>query len=229
MPQDPSRDRKVGQSALMRAARGAALAALVVCASTAAARAGDDSDSLYNKFMRVLGLKNPLTMEYGIDYGERSPLVVPPTRDLPPPVTAGPPPAPNWPKDPDVKRHAQAKAEQKIVPHNDYVVESSRPLRPGELSVPGGARPNDTNAASGNASSQQDDRYPNSAAKKSIFSFDWFKKEQYATFTGEPARTSLTEPPAGYLTPSPDQPYGIGPEKKPPKIPTVADRMEPTR
>ena len=29
-------------------------------------------------------------------------------------------------------------------------------------------------------------------------------------FTGEPPRTALTEPPPGYQTPSPDQPYGVG-------------------
>jgi hypothetical protein len=40
-----------------------------------------------------------------------------------------------------------------------------------------------------------------------------FHKEQYATFTGEPARSALTDPPPGYLTPSPDQPYGIGDAK----------------
>jgi hypothetical protein len=228
MPQDRIRRRKVRHTTLIRAARGAALAALVVCANSPAAWAGDNN-SFYDKFLRVLGLKNPLTMEYGIDYSERSPLVVPPTRDLPPPVATAPPPTPDWPKDPDIKQRAQAKAEQKVVPGNDYVVESSRPLRPDELNAPGGARPSNTSAAPANASSQQDDRYPNSTAKKSIFSFDWFKKEEYATFTGEPARTSLTDPPAGYLTPSPDQPYGISPEKKPYKIPTVADRMEPTR
>lgn len=66
-------------------------------------------------------------------------------------------------------------------------------------------------------------------SKKSVFSFDWFKKEQYATFTGPPPRTSLTDPPSDYFIPSPDQPYGIGPSQKQYKVPTVADRMEPTR
>ena len=36
-------------------------------------------------------------------------------------------------------------------------------------------------------------------------------------FTGEPARTSLTEPPRGYQTPSPQQPYGLGLETQTPK------------
>ncbi len=38
-----------------------------------------------------------------------------------------------------------------------------------------------------------------------------------AKFTGEPPRASLTDPPAGYQTPSPDQPYGVG--KKGPEKP----------
>ena len=132
MPQDHVGGRKLGHTPLMRAAfmravLGAAFAALVVCANTAAARAGDgdDSDSVYNKLMRVLGMKNPLTMEYGIDYSERSPLVVPPTRDLPPPVAAAPPSTPDWPKDPDIKRRARAKAEQKVGPHVDWASESA--------------------------------------------------------------------------------------------------------
>ena len=36
------------------------------------------------------------------------------------------------------------------------------------------------------------------------------KKEETAKFTGEPPRASLTDPPPGYQTPSPDQPYGVG-------------------
>ena len=61
-----------------------------------------DNQSFTDKFLTTLGLKNPFAAQYGINYSERSPLVVPPTRDLPPPEAAGPPPTPNWPKDPDV-------------------------------------------------------------------------------------------------------------------------------
>ena len=42
----------------------------------------------------------------------------------------------------------------------------------------------------------------------------WFSKEEYASFNGEPVRGDLTEPPAGYRVPSPNQPYGISPDKK---------------
>jgi hypothetical protein len=38
-------------------------------------------------------------------------------------------------------------------------------------------------------------------------------KEEYTNFTGEPPRTSLTEPPVGYRTPSPAQPYGVGKQR----------------
>jgi len=62
---------------------------------------------------------------------------------------------------------------------------------------------------------------------KGLFSFDMFKKEQYATFTGEPPRTSLTDPPSGYMTPSPDQPYGVGSDKKYKyEVPTVGQHGE---
>jgi hypothetical protein len=51
-------------------------------------------------------------------------------------------------------------------------------------------------------------------------------KEEYAVFTGERTRTTLTDPPAGYLTPSPDQPYGVGKEKVQYKTSTVGSRQE---
>jgi hypothetical protein len=40
--------------------------------------------------------------------------------------------------------------------------------------------------------------------------FGGVKDGEQATFTSEPARSSLTEPPPGYRTPSPAQPYGLG-------------------
>ena len=41
----------------------------------------------------------------------------------------------------------------------------------------------------------------------------WFDREEYAKFSGEPVREDLTDPPAGYRVPSPDQPYGVGAPK----------------
>lgn len=224
MPQNQFQGRKVGRRGPMRArlayaAGGAALTALVVCTG-GVARAGDDdvssSTSIYDRLLQVIGVEGGAN----IQYGERSPLVVPPTRDLPPPQANAAPSLPDWPHDPDVARRTQAKAKEKPKPHPDYVIDSSRPLRPDELR--GSGAPGSGGTAS--ASAEGDVPRP----KKSIFDFSFFHKEEYATFTGEPSRTSLTDPPPGYLTPSPDQPYGIGPEQKKYKVPTVADRTTPT-
>jgi hypothetical protein len=54
----------------------------------------------------------------------------------------------------------------------------------------------------------------------------WFSKEEYGTFAGEPVRQNLTEPPPGYRVPSPEQPYGISPEKKAAKA-TAQDMTTP--
>jgi hypothetical protein len=227
MPFDRRNDRSAGRRVLPRLVLGAGLAAVLLCANTAAVRAGGDdpdNESAYSKIMRALGLKDPRTLDYGIDYNERSPLVVPPTRDLPPPQSAAPPPVADWPKDPDVARRNQAKKEDKVVPHPDYVIDSSRALRPDELNDVPGARTGDPGRAK-----EPDDVGVADTGKKNIWDFNIFKKEEYATFTGEPARQSLTDPPPGYLTPSPDQPYGISPEQKAYKVPTLADRVEPTR
>jgi len=229
MPQDRTTDDVTGgrrdcrRTAFLRVALCGAVAGVALCGSLAAARAGDDDiaskESFTDKFLNTLGLRNPFEPQYGINYSERSPLVVPPTRDLPPPVSAKGPPAPNWPVDPEVRSRATAKKEDRVSPHPDYVTDSSRPLRPSELNV------NAVNAPGTGDQSGSDER----GHKSSILSFDWLKQEDYGTFTGEPPRVSLTDPPPGYQTPSPDQPYGITPERKVYKPPTLGERMEPVR
>jgi hypothetical protein len=221
---------RIGQRMLVRAALGAGLAAMIACATTAA-RAGDDDDdgpSVLGRVLQGFGLKDPHATYDGIDYNERSPLVVPPTRDLPPPQSANVNPAPDWPKDPDIQRREKAKVAEKTVrPHRDYVQESSRPLRPDELNV---------NAPKGNAAGDGDSSADSlmkdprdTGAKKSLFSGIFAKKTEYATFTGEPSRDTLTDPPPGYLTPSPDQPYGVGQAPSQYKVKTLGERVEPTR
>src|ERR1700753_1247648 len=89
--------------------------------TTGIARAQDDDDDddktfeekIIGNIMAGIGATN---MENkGIDYRERSPLVVPAKLDLPPPdpgTSANN--APNWPKDPDVAaRKAAAKNQRK--------------------------------------------------------------------------------------------------------------------
>jgi hypothetical protein len=232
MPQDQIEARKVIRTVhFMRAAHGVAWVAIVICASTAMAHAGDDTmssgTSFYDKFLQVIGVEGGADVQYG----ERSPLVVPPTRDLPPPTADQAPAVPDWPHDPDIERAKRAKVKEKPQPHMDYVVESSRPLSPSELNVPG-PFPTSTGGRSADADPEAQPINPavTQPNTKGLFSFGFLNpnKAEYATFTGEPTRTSLTDPPPGYLTPSPDQPYGVGPDHKKYAVPTVADRMTPT-
>jgi hypothetical protein len=200
----------------------AAFALGLAAASGSAARAGDYDDpsgtTFTSKVLKAIGLPDPDHPEYEINYSERSPLVVPPNRNLPAPIATDRPPAPNWPQDPDFKkRQAAAKSDKPIRPA-DPVIEDGRPLRPDEL-IPKGSR---TSAPSSSPGIEP-------KGEKGVLTFDWFKKEQYGTFTGEPPRASLTDPPPGYQTPSPDQPYGIPPDSKPYKPPTLGERMEPQR
>jgi hypothetical protein len=199
----------------------AALAVGMACASASVARAGDYDDpsgsSFTSKVFKAIGLPDPDHPEYEINYSERSPLVVPPNRNLPAPIATDKPPAPNWPQDPDIKKR-QAKSEKITTPRVDPVLDDGRPLRPDEL-IPKGSRASAPSSSPGIEPKGQ----------KGLLSFDWFRKEEYGTFTGEPPRASLTDPPPGYQTPSPDQPYGIPPDRKPYKPPTLGERMEPVR
>src|SRR5262252_1248921 len=105
--------------------------------ATGAARAGDDEEDdktfeekIIEGVMRGIGATN---MENrGIDYRERSPLVVPPKLDLPPPASAAEAKAPpNWPKDPDEARRKAAIAARKKEKKDP--VADARPLSPDEL------------------------------------------------------------------------------------------------
>lgn len=229
MPQNQIEARKgIGTAHVLRAACAAVLTTVVICAGTAAARAGDDDTqgsggSLYDKFLQTIGVEGGPD----IQYNERSPLVVPPTRDLPPPSADQAPAVAGWPTDPDVVRARRAKVKEKPHPHADYVLDSSRPLSPSELNVPG-PLPGTTGGRPANADPESQPVNPavTQPNSKSLFSLGFLNpnRVEYATFTGEPARTSLTDPPPGYLTPSPDEPYGVGPEKKKYAVPTVASR-----
>ncbi len=222
MPQDRLCSRRLHSRRFGRAALFGAVAITMLYVAPEA-RADDDGPSFFGSIMHGLGFRRAGDNYEGIDYNERSPLVVPPTRDLPPPVSNNAPPVANWPKDADIARRKQAKKEEKpSYQVGDSVINASRPLNQGELN-PSGARPGNA-AGDGDSSADSQMNDPrDQGAKKSLFS-GLFKKEQYATFTGEPSRQSLTDPPPGYQTPSPDQPYGIGPAGTKYKPQTVVDR-----
>jgi hypothetical protein len=229
------RSRQIGRRGPARLVLGAAAAALLIGIATAPALAGEDDEdgaSVISRLMHTFGLKNPdeTVMGRGDAYSERSPLVVPPTRYLPPPVSDAAPPAPNWPKDPDVAQRQKAKKidNKASYQRGDSVIENSRLLRPDELDQRGtSTNPGDADSTADSLMVDPRDR----GAKKSLFSGlgNLFNRNEFGTFTGEPARTSLTDPPPGYLTPSPDQPYGVGQAPTTNKVKSLADRMEAPR
>ena len=202
-------------------------AVLLIGSADLRAMAEDDDDDtaldtkILRNVLKSLGLRRG---DEGIDYRERSPLVVPPSRKLPAPETASSNPGSAWPNDPDVRRARQAKSAP--VRSNPDPVDASRPLRPDQYQRSAPANP-DNNRPDG--TDRLDRSRPMSPAEleaKSLFSNMWRSNEEYATFGGEPPRANLTEPPAGYRTPSSAQPYGVGKQKwdyKP------IDRMEPVR
>src|ERR1051325_4460440 len=92
-----------------RAGAAAALGAVLLVGHVGSAIAEDDDEddlTFEQKFIR--NLLNP-GAGAGIEYRERSPLVIPPARDLPPPEADASKPAPNWPTDADQKRKAAKK------------------------------------------------------------------------------------------------------------------------
>ncbi len=177
MRQRKPHDRNARGTTQLRAAlwRGVLSAALIALLVGLGAPAAHSAPSAWNKFMQFLGMKPPAGAD--IDYTERSPLVVPSTRDLSPP-TSQPPLVADWPNGPPPVHRARRKAE--IIPPAVPINNPNPPVK-----------------------------------KKAWYNpASWFSKEEYAKFTGEPARVRLTDPPAGYRTPSPDEPYGVGRDKK---------------
>ena len=119
--------------------------------------------------------------------------------------------APNWPKDPDEARRKAAAANRK---KSINPLEASRTLSPSELNPPGtrGApvRRKDEGGAPGEASNSMVLSPSQLGVKTSFSSIFGSAKNESAPFTGEPARESLTQPPSGYQTPSPNYAYGTG-------------------
>lgn len=186
---------------------GCAFAALL---TVAPARAEDIFDSV----MKSVGLQGGDTPD--INYRERSPLVIPPGRDLPPPETSASAAVPNWPVDADVKRAKKEKAKREQSAPPEVWQEAGRPLRPHEMQGLPRTGPYTSTGNNANMSEYEGQRLsrPDELKSKSLFgNIFGNKNEEAAKFTGEPPRASLTDPPAGYQTPSADQPYGLGKEK----------------
>jgi hypothetical protein len=210
---------------LRRAAAAAAVALAVALAwSAGSARAEDDDENvpldtkLFRQFMKDLGLSR--SGDGLIEYRERAPLVVPPSRELPPPRDeADVSKTPAWPKDPDVARRKQELAAEKAkLKGNLSVEEQARALRPDELDKPGAGEKKSADAKGAGKSPEDTSRplMPSDLGTKTekIFGSIWSSftpaKPESAPFTGEPPREAMTAPPSGYQTPSPNYPYGMG-------------------
>jgi hypothetical protein len=218
-----------------RHAAAAAVALVLAMAwggGSALAQSADEEDvpldtKLMRQFLKDLGLQRN---GEGIDYRERAPLVVPPSRDLlpPPQSEAAVTTNPAWPHDPDVKRRkaAAVKKKQPYQTAAEAMEAEGKPISRSELDrgkVAAGS------ASGGSQGPEEGGRAlrPSELGGKNLFSnmFSSFSdKGETGTFTSEPARENLTAPPAGYQTPSPDQPYGLGPKNEKKKAMTLEQR-----
>jgi len=202
----------------MRAALGCVLGGVLIVAGVVSAVAGDDAEEedqlpdaqLLRGLMKGLGLKKG---DDAIDYRERSPLVVPPSRDLPPPESDVATKSGNaaWPVDADVKRRKTAAAAERKASS----IDESRALRPTEM-MPNGADVRQKTQQTA-VSTDPADGAPMKPSALGFNGWSWNSlfgtRPESATFTNEPPRASLTEPPPGYRTPAPNQPYGVSKDK----------------
>jgi hypothetical protein len=199
---------------------------LVVAGNTGSAFAADNDDDegtwdqkALRGFLRGIGLRNG--REGSIEYKERPPLVVPPNRNLPQPDTTGSigQRDPAWPSDPDENKK---KAAKKAASERKWTDVSTwgESLKPSELSAgKTDALPNEKGIKPGQTVETSTQLRPDELGYKgdSMWSsvvglshtFDKEKPAEGAKFLREPPRGSLTQPPSGYLTPSPEQPYGL--------------------
>ena len=192
---------------------------LLGISSPASAQAADDDvpldTKIFRNIMSSLGLKR--ADEAGITYEERPPLVIPSDHSLPPPQKAGAAiNNPAWPKDPDVARaKLEKKKRESALGTTEQMEHEGTPLRPDELTpgrknIPRVRHANVTNPSIGSDGTTR--LSPSELGYKGgLFGLMFGRKgedEASAQFTGEPPRVSLTEPPPGYQTPSPNQPYG---------------------
>jgi hypothetical protein len=165
----------------------------------------------------------------GIDYRERSPLVIPPTLDLPPPASAGLAASnPAWPREPVQQKKAVKRTHARATSEDPG---TNAAMTPEEMRLgtnPRAARtvdPRQTNATNDLETGRP--LTPGEMKSGSIFTWGNLmgSNRETATFTGEPTRGSLTQPPPGYQTPSTNQPYAAGQERGGGwKIPSILDR-----
>ena len=205
---------------LTRLLQTAAAMAVIGVLFTAPARAQDADDEpvrddgLIGNLMRGLGASDGSS---GINYRERSPLVVPRNLSLPPPEQRRPEAA-NWPKDPDVlERRAAREAAKKRDRSKEADMREMTRIQP-EPDL-GAARARTATVSPQPGLSEQnrginENNILLSPSQLGVTSnlaklFGVKRDDDNVKFTAEPPRESLTQPPPGYQTPSANQAYGI--------------------
>jgi hypothetical protein len=207
MPLKPIGPTRIATRRRLTRGLAAVLAAGLMMSAPPAHAEDDEESSLEETIIRSILGTNP-----SIDYRERSPLVVPPSRELPPP-DAGAVQGANaaWPQDPDRARRERA-SRGAAGPVIDEMRRSAQPLTPGEMrrGARAGAGRNDGPARTYSDAQEGRPLTPAELGETrglfGIFSSS-LGGEKPATFTKEPDRSRLTQPPAGYQTPSATQPY----------------------
>jgi hypothetical protein len=214
---------------------GLAVVSVSLIMATGMARAEDDgrtmSEKISDGFYGVI--RNTNMDNRGIDYRERSPLVVPPTLDLPPPSSAAADgQIANWPKDPDERsRKAVIAAKKKNAPPVARVqvnatggaaqaqaINIAPPIDAQPDAAAGTARPSYANDRNGTA--RVDPIYDKSGDLFTGGASDLVNDVGLGNLFGtsgktmpvepgtEPSRQALTQPPPGYQTPSATYAYG---------------------
>jgi hypothetical protein len=203
------------------------LASLCVLAVPAAAQEDEEPNTL----QKLLGAAGVLELPKApIDYEERSPLVVPPSSELPPPSNVGDASKlnPEWPNDPDWNQVRQKTAKRRIseeerrgnfYPDGGFVkvedMSRVNPVRPKKNPDPTGGY-----TTAGEEAKNGTERY----SPSQLGFLGWGKKDS-TTFKGEPDRALLTDPPPGYRVPSPNAPYGVVEEKSKSTLSSPLDRL----
>jgi hypothetical protein len=206
---------------------------LLLCFSgivSAYAADDEDEDTFEQKIIKnFLGGLGADVGRPDINYRERSPLVLPPTSDLPPPETGLVNRNPAWPREQSKKKVVSAPRVNRRVGPDDPGTSSA--LTPDELRR--GTKPRSGGITDPSQSGSVEDpnvgrpSRPQELGSTNLFTWGNLLgyRPETVPFPGEPDRTALTQPPPGYQTPAANAPYGIGADTTAGwKVPTILDR-----
>jgi hypothetical protein len=208
---------------------------VALCALATALPAAAQNDEGPSELQKLFGAAGLLELPKDpIDYQERSPFVVPPSAVLPPPSNVGDVAKlnPEWPADPDWRRARDGAAQSKISPEDrrgnfypggNVKVEDMSRVNPAK---PDKKKGNDPSSGGGYATAGEEAKAGADRYSPSQLGFQGWGKKDSVSYTGEPERSLLTEPPAGYRVPSPNAPYGVVEEKSKYGKTSVFDRLD---